>query len=150
MVATATLVSRLLPENRFTRSFRLAETHPFFLAHRGSTRARRIAVASDRTRASRRFASAVSIPRADRVAHAPREWPTRPGPPSLGGVSHSEINYTRENTLCYCIACARRIRGSLASRRFDTWRAARDPDNPLCASLTADKSRATRERPGVD
>lgn len=24
------------------------------------------------------------------------------GPPSLGGVSHSEINYTRENTLYYC------------------------------------------------
>ena len=100
MVATATLISRLLPENRFTHSFRFTETHPFFLPL-GSTRAREFPFRAI-ARGSLAFRVSLSIPGVDRWRTLDRNGPVA-WPPSLGGVSHSEINYTRENTLYYRI-----------------------------------------------
>ena len=142
MVATATLISRLLPENRFTHSFRFAETHPFFLP-RGSTRAREFpfrAIARGRLA----FRVSLSIPGVDRCARSigMAESPGR----RVSAVFRTVKLITQGKIHSITVSCARRIRCSLASRRFDTWRAARDRDNSLCASLTADKSRMNDRR----
>ena len=118
MVATATLVSRLLPENRFSRSFRFAETHPSFHP-RGSTRARE---SPSRGIARGRSASRVSlsIPRPSTGAHASIGMADSPGR-RVSAVFRTVKLITQGKIHSITVPRARRIRRSLASRRSDTW-----------------------------